>query len=229
MTTLAAVSDSLTLEGFAVEQCADGEVALERAIEGSFELVVLDPNLRGLRGLQGCRLIRAASPVPIVIVSARDSPADRVLGLEAGADDYLGKPFAVAELISRVRAIRRRRQLDQQPLYPTLCVGDVEIDVVSHRVTVAGRLVTLTPLEFRLLTTLAREPGRPLGAAEILRRLWQTDHVGCDAACRTHIFNLRRKIDADSSASRIVTVRGVGYLLTRNDRVQESKRNGNRT
>ncbi len=159
-------------------------------------------------------MIRAASPVPIVILSTRDSPADRVLGLEAGADDYVGKPFAVAELISRLRAIWRRRQLDGQTLRSTLRVGDVEIDVVSHRVLVAGRLVSLTPLEFQLLTILAREPGRPFGAAEILRRLWRTDHLGRHATCRTHMFNLRRKLDADSSASRIVTVRGVGYLLT---------------
>jgi DNA-binding response OmpR family regulator len=213
-TALAVVSDALRREGFAVEEATDGQAALEQARQRPYELVILDIAVPGLRGVEGCRSIRGASDVPILILSARDSPADRVLGLEAGADDYVGKPFELAELLSRVHAIVRRRQLDRHPMPLVRRAGDVEIDLVWHRVLVAGRPVSLTPSEFRVLTILVEAAGRPVGRTEIMRQLWETDAVGRNATCRTHIFNLRQKFDAASpSRERIVTVPGVGYRL----------------
>lgn len=211
---LAAIADALREEGFDVRATTEGEMALRWLHETERELVILDLEVPGLRALETCRAIRAASAVPIMIVTARDSPADRVLGLEAGADDYVGTPFSQAELISRVRAIMRRRRLDLLPSEAISQIGDLRIDFVGHRVLVAGEAVHLTPTEFRLLAILARQPGRPLSPEQILRALWETDHVGPDGACRTHISNLRRKIDADRAKSpHIVTVPRVGYLL----------------
>jgi two-component system, OmpR family, response regulator BaeR len=213
-TTLSVVSDALRQEGFAVEPVSDGQRALELATRRAYELVILDPAVPGFRGVEGCRSIRAASDIPILIVSGRDSPADRVLGLEAGADDYVGKPFEMAELLSRVHAIVRRRQLDRQPVTLVQRVGEIEIDRAWRRVSVAGQPVDLTPSEFRVLTILAQAAPRPVAPAEIMRQLWQTDTVGRNASCRTHIFNLRQKLDVRSPGrERIVTVPGVGYRL----------------
>ena len=212
--TLAAIGDALRAEGLTAQATTDGDVGLAWARDEGHELVILDLAVPGLHGLEACRALRAESDVPIMIVTARNSPADRVLGLEAGADDYVGKPFSIAELISRVRAIMRRRRLDRRPPSAVSRVGDVEIDFTTHRVLVAGEPVHLTPTEFRLLAILAREAGRPLSPEQILSDLWETDQVGPDGACRTHISNLRRKIDADPvSRDRIVTVPRVGYLL----------------
>jgi two-component system, OmpR family, response regulator RegX3 len=208
------LGDALRSEGLVVEARADGELALNHARTGRFDLVIVDIVAPGLGGLETCRRIRFESDVPILIVTARHSVADRVLGLEAGADDYVGKPFSLAELISRVRAILRRRQLDLRPDRPIRRVGDVVIDFAWHRVLVAGEAVSLTPTEFRLLALLAHEPGRAFTPHQILRHLWQSDYVGHDSACKAHISNLRQKIDRDPGGpQRIVTVRGVGYSL----------------
>jgi DNA-binding response OmpR family regulator len=208
------LAEALRREGLAVDATADGRLALERATSGRYELVIVDIAAAGLGGVEGCRRIRHESDVPLLIATARDSEADRVLGLEAGADDYVGKPVSLPEMISRVRAILRRRRLDLRPGRDVLRVGDVEIDPVRHRVRVAGRCVHLTPTEFRLLSFLAEEPGRPFTAREILRHLWETDYVGRAGACKAHVSNLRQKIEADPVApARIVTVPGAGYAL----------------
>jgi two-component system response regulator RegX3 len=209
-----ALAAALGAEGLAVEDLADGGAAIEAVRGDAFELVIVDIAAPGLCGLEGCRRIRFASDVPLLIVTARDSEADRVLGLEAGADDYVGKPFSLAELISRVRAILRRRQLDRGPARSRLRVGDIEIDLIRHRVAVRGDTVRLTPTEFRLLVLLAQAPGRAFSAQAILRQLWQTDYVGEASACKAHVFNLRRKIEEDhASPVRLVTLPGVGYAL----------------
>jgi DNA-binding response OmpR family regulator len=205
---------ALTSEGLAVEDSAHGATVLGALRSGRYELAIVDIAAPGLRGLEGCRQIRFESDVPLLIVTARDTEADRVLGLEAGADDYLGKPFSSAELISRVRAILRRRQLDMGPLRSRLRVGDIEIDLTRQRVTVRGEEVGLTPTEFRLLVLLAQTPGHAHSAREILRHLWQTDFVGETHACKAHVFNLRRKIEENGAVpARLVTVPGVGYAL----------------
>jgi DNA-binding response OmpR family regulator len=209
-----ALQEALGCEGLAIEASGDGRLALEQARSERYELVIVDIDVPGLCGLEGCRRIRFESDVPLLIVSARDSEADRVLGLEAGADDYVGKPFSLPELLSRVRAILRRRQLDRRPTQTIRRVGDVEIDLRRHRVAVAGAPVHLTPMEFRLLALLAQQPGRPFTAREILQQLWETDYVGQPHACKAHISNLRQKIEDDRAhPHRIVTVPGGGYAL----------------
>jgi len=209
------VGEALRREGLAVERALDGRAALDRARTEDFALVLLDIEAPGVCGIEGCRQIRVASDVPILIRSARGSEADRVLGLDAGADDYVGTAMSMTELMSRVRALLRRRRLDARAPVQLRRVGDVEIDRLRHTVTVAGTEVFLTPTEFRLLAFLATEPGRAFTAQEILHHLWQSDHVGRGGACKAHISNLRRKIEADPSRpQRIVTVRGAGYALS---------------
>jgi two-component system response regulator MtrA len=212
--TTETLADALGAEGLAVEELRDGQALPAAVRDGRFELVILDITVPGLGGLEGCRRLRFESDVPLLIVTSRDSEADRVLGLEAGADDYVGKPVSPAELISRVRAMLRRRQLDRGPLRSRLRAGDIEIDLIGHRVTVGGRAVSLTPMEFKLLVILAQAPGQAFSARALLRRLWETDYVGPANACKGHICNLRRKIEADPAApARIVTVPGAGYAL----------------
>jgi two-component system, OmpR family, alkaline phosphatase synthesis response regulator PhoP len=209
------VEDALRGAGLAVERPADGRSALDRARTEDFALVVLDIEAPGVCGIEGCRQIRVASDVPIMIRSARGSEADRVLGLDAGADDFVGTAMSMNELTSRVRALLRRRGLDARAPAQVHRVGDVEIDRLRHTVTVAAAEVPLTPTEFRLLAFLATEPGRAFTPQEILHHLWQSDHVGRGSACKAHISNLRRKIEADPARpERLVTVRGAGYALS---------------
>jgi len=205
---------ALAAEGLAVERTAAGETAIDLVRAHHFDLVIGDPAAPGMGGLEGCRRLRFESDVVLLILTARDSEADRVLGLEAGADDYVGKPYSLAEVISRVRALLRRRQLDVGPMQSLLRVGDLEIDLVRHRVLLAGSVVAVTPTEFRLLALLARAPGRAFSAQAILRYLWETDYVGEGSACKAHICNLRHKLEADSAhPQRLVTVPGAGYAL----------------
>jgi two-component system response regulator RegX3 len=210
-----AVSYALASEGFEVESRADGESALETALANGFDLLILDLRLPGLSGVEVCRRVRAASEVPILILSARDSEVDRVLGLEAGADDYVTKPFSISELVSRVRAIFRRRELDRSGRgFAVRTVGALRLDLARHQVAVRERVVELTPSEFRLLELLAREPGRVFQRREIMRHLWDSAHVGDERACDVHISNLRRKIEDDpAEPRRLLTVRGAGYRL----------------
>ena len=210
-----AVSYALRSEGFEVESRADGEGALEAALANGFGLVILDLRLPGLSGIEVCRRLRAASEVPILILSARDAEVDRVLGLEAGADDYVTKPFSLAELISRVRAIFRRRDLDRGgATFAVRAVGGLQIDLVRHRVTVDGREEELTPTEFKLLALLAQEPGRVFRRREVMQHLWDSTYVGDERACDVHVSKLRRKIETEpGKPQRLVTVRGIGYRL----------------
>jgi DNA-binding response OmpR family regulator len=209
------VSYALRRDGYEVESVDDGPPALEAVRSRPFDLVVLDVMLPSQSGTDVCRQLRAESAVPIILLTAKDDEIDRVVGLELGADDYVTKPFSMAELISRVRALLRRRELDRAEAPPlVLRVGGLELDSVSHEVRVDGRLVPLTPSEFRLLAILAAEPERAFSRTEILRRLWQTTYVGDERACDSHVVNLRRKVEREPDRpQRIVTVRGVGYKL----------------
>jgi two-component system response regulator RegX3 len=210
-----ALAYALRSEGFDVDSRSDGEGALEAALTGDFDLVVLDLRLPGLSGIEVCRRVRAASEVPILIVSARDAEVDRVLGLEAGADDYVTKPFSIAEVVSRVRAIFRRRELDRGGGgFAVRAVGGLRIDLARHRVTVEDQPVELTRTEFRLLALLAQEPGRVFGRREVMQHLWDSTYVGDERACDVHVSKLRRKIEENpEEPRRLVTVRGVGYRL----------------
>ena len=153
-----AVAYALEGEGFEVDRAGDGEEALARARDKQYELIVLDLRLPKVNGIEVTRILRAESIVPILMLTAKDSEVDRVVGLEVGADDYVTKPFSMAELISRVRAILRRRQLDRLSGDPVRRVGGLRLDLVRHEVRVDDQNVRLTPSEFRLLTFLAEEP-----------------------------------------------------------------------
>ena len=210
------VAYALRREGFEVKGVGNGEAALEQARTGEYDVVILDVLMPVMSGLDVCRTVRAESDVPIIMLTARDAEIDRVLGLELGADDYLTKPFSSAELVSRVRALLRRRELDlsARTTAPRLSIGGIEIDLARHLVTVDGSAVELTPSEFKLLVLLAEEPERVFSRTQIMEQLWQSPYVGTARACDVHISNLRRKLERDPShPKRIVTVREAGYKL----------------
>jgi DNA-binding response OmpR family regulator len=210
-----AVGYALQSEGFEVETAGDGEAALRTVSSDGVELVVLDIMLPRLSGIEVCRRMREASDVPIILLSARDAEVDRVLGLESGADDYVTKPFSMAELLSRVRAVLRRRDLDLRTTGSAIMkVGRLEIDPVRHTVKVEGKPVRLTPSEFKLLALLAGHPERVFTRREVMQHLWDSTYVGDQRACDIHMSNLRRKVERDpESPEQLVTVRGVGYKL----------------
>jgi two-component system response regulator RegX3 len=209
------VSYALEHEGFEVATVADGESALDLAGRESFDAVVLDVMLPGLPGTEVCRRLRSDSSVPILMLTAKDTEVDRVVGLELGADDYLTKPFSLAELVARVRAVLRRRELDRsESEAAVLNVGGLAIDRVRHEVEVDGQSVELTPSEFRLLALLASEPGRAFTRRELVRELWRSEYVGDERICDTHVVGLRRKVERDPARpARILAVRGIGYKL----------------
>jgi two-component system, OmpR family, response regulator RegX3 len=209
-----AVTYALRASGFEVDTFGDGESALEAARSDSYDVLVLDVRLPGLSGIEICRRLRGESDVPILMLTAMDAEVDRVLGLEAGADDYVTKPFSVAELVSRVRAILRRRELDRASGGGIRRVGSLELDVNRHEVRIDGRTIRLTPSEFRLLAFLAQEPEHVYTRREIMQHLWDSTYVGDQRACDIHVSNLRRKIEeTPGRPQRLVTVRGVGYKL----------------
>jgi DNA-binding response OmpR family regulator len=209
-----AVGYTLRTEGFDVDVVADGERALEAALGSSYDVVVLDLMLPRMSGTEVCRRVRAESAVPIIMLTARGAELDRVLGLEVGADDYVTKPFSMAELVGRIRAILRRRELDQSSRGGKLRVGTLELDPMRHQATIGGDPKRLTPSEFKLLLLLAEQPERVFSRREIMQHLWDSEYVGDQRACDIHISNLRQKLEEDpANPERIVTVRGVGYKL----------------
>jgi DNA-binding response OmpR family regulator len=209
------VAFMLRREGFDVDEERDGTAALERARKNGYDIVILDVMLPGISGTDVCRALRAESDVPILMLTARDAEIDRVLGLELGADDYVTKPFSTAELLSRVRAILRRRDLDRATGGATVRrLGGLQIDLGRHEVSVDGDRVHLTLSEFKVLSLLAEQPERVVSRRELMQHLWASEHVGDEHACEVHISNLRRKIEKDATQpERLVTVRGMGYKL----------------
>ena len=210
------VGYALRGEGYEVSDAADGEEALEVARSNGFDVLILDLMLPKLSGVEVCRRLRAESDVPILLLTAKDAEVDRVLGLEAGADDYVTKPFSVAELVSRVRAILRRRQLDRSAAAGGIVyrVGGLTLDLVRYGAQVDDLAVNLTRSEFKLLTLLAAEPERVFSRREIMQHLWESSYVGDQRACDIHVSNIRRKIERDPAhPERLLTVRGVGYRL----------------
>jgi DNA-binding response OmpR family regulator len=207
------VSYGLRREGYDVEAATDGEDALRRAREAAYDLIVLDVMLPGISGMDVCRTLRSEGDVPILILTARDAEVDTVVGLEIGADDYVTKPFSMAELVSRVRAILRRRELDRSAVVGGVVreVGGIRVDLARHEVRVDGEPVALTPSEYRLLTLLMNEPHRVFTRREIMQHLWASAWVADERTCDAHVSNLRRKLGP--AADRIATVRGVGYKL----------------
>jgi len=209
-----AISRALESEGFAVDIAGDGEAGLAAARDQEYDVVLLDWMLPKLSGIEVCRALRAESSVPIIMLTAKDAELDRVLGLELGADDYMPKPFSTRELASRIRALLRRRTLEQRRDRAVQAVGALLFDPTRHRVEVDGAPVQLTPTEFRLLALLASDPERVFSRDEIMRHLWETTSFGDRRNVDVHVRNLRRKIEPEASQPRrLVSVRGAGYQL----------------
>ena len=207
---------NLEREGYAVEVAGDGHRALERFRAGAPALVVLDLMLPGLSGLDVCRTIRAESDVPIIIVTAKDSEADKVAGLELGADDYVTKPFSIRELVSRVRAnLRRIEPRSAVREEDVLAAGPVSMDVARHEVTVRGDGVALPPKEFELLEALLRRKGRLLTREVLIDEVWGPSYFGDTRTLDVHVKRLRRKIEEDPHHPvHLLTVRGLGYKFS---------------
>jgi two-component system response regulator RegX3 len=209
------VGYALAQEGFEVTPAADGDEATEKLGDGiPFDLLILDIMMPGPSGLDICRDVRSRSAVPIIVLTAKDAEVDKVVGLEVGADDYVTKPFSVRELLGRVRAQLRRRELDRSPLAQAVRIesGPVAIDLVRHVATVRGEPVNLTRSEFQLLRLMVGRPGEVFPRRQIMEELWQTEFDGDERACDVHISNLRQKVERDPQNPELVlTVRGVGY------------------
>jgi two-component system response regulator RegX3 len=209
-----AISRLLEKDGFAVDVVDDGQAGIDAARAVDYDVVLLDWMLPSVSGIDVCRTIRAESPVPIIMLSAKGTEAERVLGLELGADDYVTKPFSLPELVSRIRSLMRRREIDLGDERRRLAVGGIVLDLARHRADVDGHPVALTPTEFRLVWLLASDPERVFSREEILRHLWQSAFVGDTRNVDVHVRNVRRKIERDAAQpQRLVTVRGVGYQL----------------
>ncbi|GAC78081.1 two-component response regulator MtrA [Gordonia malaquae NBRC 108250] len=209
----AALAEMLTIvlrnEGFEPFVVGDGTQALTAVREVRPDLVLLDLMLPGMNGIDVCRVLRADSGVPIVMLTAKSDTVDVVLGLESGADDYMVKPFKPKELVARIRARLRRTEDEPAEL---LSIGPVEIDVPAHKVTRDGTMISLTPLEFDLLVALARKPRQVFTRDVLLEQVWGYRHPADTRLVNVHVQRLRAKVEIDPENPEIVlTVRGVGY------------------
>jgi two-component system response regulator RegX3 len=203
----------LEREGFDVAVAPDGERALERFRASPPSLILLDLMLPRLSGLDVCRIVRSESTTPIIILTAKDGEADKVAGLELGADDYVTKPFSMRELVSRVRAhLRRAGMVSEPPTIEVLTGGPVELDVARHEARVRRAPVGLTPKEFELLETFLLRKGRLLTRDFLIEEVWGSDYFGDTKTLDVHVKRLRQKIEIDPHRPEyLVTVRGLGY------------------
>jgi len=202
---------NLRAEGYEVALAADGEAGLAAARSGKPDLVVLDVMLPELDGLTVCRVLRRESAVPIVLLTARGTETDKIIGLETGADDYIVKPFSLGEFLARVRAALRRGRTTAA-VAKELVSGDLRLDLQGRRAHLQERELVLTPREFDLLAALMRNPGVVLTRELLLANVWGDDYPGETRTVDVHVSWLRKKIEADASnPTRITTVRGVGY------------------
>ena len=204
---------NLEREGYTVAIAADGRRALDRFRAESPSLVILDLMLPEMSGLDVCRQIRQISTVPIIMVTAKDAEADKVSGLEIGADDYVTKPFSVRELVSRVRAhLRRAGMRADDPVDEVLSGGPITLDTAKHEVTVRGEAVGFPPKEFELLETFLRRQGRLLTRDYLIEEVWGAGYFGDTKTLDVHIKRIRKKVEEDPhKPSHVVTVRGLGY------------------
>lgn len=209
-----AVSFMLTKEGFSVDTAGDGDSALAMFDKVSPDIVLLDLMLPGTPGTEVCRILRSKSSVPIIMVSAKDSETDKVVGLELGADDYVTKPFSSRELVARIRAVLRRGADAEDLGSHILQAGPIRMDVERHVVTVEGKDVALPLKEFELLEMLMRNAGRVLTRGQLMDRVWGSTYVGDGKTLDVHVKRLRAKLEKDpANPALLITVRGLGYKL----------------
>jgi len=207
-----ALSYMLRKEGFEVQSADTGPAALELFDRHGADLVLLDLMLPGLSGTEVCRTLRAKSSVPVIMLTAKDSEVDKVVGLELGADDYVTKPYSTRELVARIRAVLRRHGEPEDLIPSTIEAGPVRMDVDRHVVSVGGEQVPMPLKEFELLELLLRNAGRVLTRGQLIDRVWGSDYVGDTKTLDVHVKRLRSKIEPDPAAPKhIVTVRGLGY------------------
>ena len=214
-----AISFLLSKEGFEVEMAATGPAAIEAFDKAGADLILLDLMLPGLSGTEVCRQIRTKSAVPIIMLTAKDSEIDKVVGLELGADDYVTKPYSSRELIARIRAVLRRGELvDSTIEVGVLTVGPVRLDIDRHIISVNGSPISLPLKEFELLEFLMRNSGRVLTRMQLIDRVWGSDYVGDTKTLDVHIKRLRAKIETDPANPELIqTVRGMGYKMERTE------------
>jgi two-component system response regulator RegX3 len=202
----------LEREGFEVSVADTGDKALEQFDRTGADLVLLDLMLPGVSGTEVCRQLRMRSSVPVIMLTARDSEIDKVVGLELGADDYVTKPFSARELVARIKAVLRRGTEPEELLPATIGAGPVRMDVDRHVVTVHGETVRMPLKEFELLEMLLRNAGRVLTRGQLIDRIWGSDYVGDTKTLDVHVKRLRAKIEASpGEPQHLVTVRGLGY------------------
>ena len=213
------LADALEAEGFGVVQAGDGREALTRFRADHPDLVLLDLMLPELSGIEVCRIIRAESSVPIVMLTAKDSELDKVVGLEIGADDYLTKPFSLRELTARIRALfRRTEQTAAAPAGGTSIVdlGRVQVDLAGHRLLRDGEPLPIKPKAFELLAFLLRNPGQAFTRDQLLEHVWGYDYAGETRTVDVHVHWLRATLEDDAATPQFIhTVRGVGYVFRR--------------
>ena len=209
-----ALSFMLRKEGFEVVEAADGTAGLAEFDRVGADIVLLDLMMPGLPGTEVCRQLRARGPVPVIMVTARDTEVDKVVGLELGADDYVTKPYSSRELLARVRAVLRRGGEAEVDEVGVVEVGPVRMDVERHTVSVRGEPVRLPLKEFELLELLLRNAGRVLTRGQLIDRIWGSDYIGDTKTLDVHVKRLRAKVEEDPSEPQVlVTVRGLGYKL----------------
>ncbi len=208
-----ATSYMLRREGYDVFAAADGRTGLDEFARTGADIVLLDLMLPGLSGVEVCRQLRQTSSVPVIMVTARDSEIDKVVGLEIGADDYVTKPFSHRELVARIRAVLRRGQ-DAEPAPDVIVAGDVRMNIERHEVMLRGEPVRLALKEFELLEMFLRNPGRVLTRGQLIDRVWGSDYFGDTKTLDVHVKRLRAKLETDpANPTLFVTVRGLGYKL----------------
>jgi two-component system response regulator RegX3 len=208
-----AVEFSLQKEGYEVDIALDGESGWTKYEKGSYDLILLDLMLPGVDGMEICRRIGRQGVTPVIMLTAKDSDVDKILGLEMGADDYVTKPFNMRELVARVKAVLRRvRSGEPERAGGRLQVGNIVIDGERHEVVVDGSVVDMPLMEYRLLELFMRNPGKALAREYLLNKAWEGDFYGQTKTLDVHIRRLREKIEIDpANPERIITVRGVGY------------------
>ncbi len=213
------ISYNLKQEGFSVTHVDEGPIALELFQEEEFSLIILDLMLPEISGLDICRSVRKTSDIPIIMVTAKDSEADRVAGLEIGADDYVIKPFSVRELLSRVRAVLRRTDMSKnEKSSQVIKVGNIEIDIGKYEAKINDKQINLRPREFELLYALCENKGNLMSREQIFDEIWGYTFIGNSKTLDVHIQRIREKIEKNpKDPKKLITVRGVGYKLVEDE------------